>query len=260
MRVITITSGKGGVGKTLTSLNLAFSLIYQGYKVLLLDGDLDLANIDIILKIVPKYNIRDFFKSSLNLDDIIIKTKYGLDIIAAGSGIKDITDLNLDIKNSLNFIINKLTKKYDYIIIDTPSGISNNVLLLNDIASDIFVITTLEPHATTDAYALIKTLSSNYNKLKFFLIINMVKFKGEGIKAFQKISEVSYRFLGVNLFYLGSVPQDDMIQYLIIKNKFKKDFLTKTISGQAWKDITTRFIYDFKFRSYELDYNNFKII
>ena len=207
-RVLSITSGKGGVGKTAVVSNVAVSLAKQGKKVLVIDADLGLANIDVVLGLSPEYNLNHFFNGERSLEEVMIEGPYGLKILPAGSGVQQFTRLDAQLKMRLIDSLDALEEHFDVVLIDTEAGISDNVTYFNVAAQDILVVTTPEPTAITDAYALMKLLSTQYHQKRFLLAVNSVRSADEGLDVFEKLTMVSGRYLDIFLDYLGCIPFD----------------------------------------------------
>ena len=207
-RVLSITSGKGGVGKTAVVSNIAVTLARQGKKVLVIDADLGLANIDVVLGISPEYNLNHFFNGERTLEEVMVEGPYGLKILPAGSGVQQYTRLDGQLKMRLIDSLDALEEHFDVVLIDTEAGISDNVTYFNVAAQDILVVTTPEPTAITDAYALMKLLSTQYHQKRFLLAVNSVRNADEGLDVFEKLTMVSGRYLDIFLDYLGCIPFD----------------------------------------------------
>ena len=207
-RVLSITSGKGGVGKTAVVSNIAAILAKQGKKVLIIDADLGLANIDVVFGISPPYNLNHFFNGERTLEEVMIEGPYGLKILPAGSGVQQYTRLDSQLKMCLIDSLDALEEQFDVVLIDTEAGISDNVTYFNVAAQDILVVTTPEPTAITDAYALMKLLSTQYHQKRFLLAVNSVQGADEGLDVFEKLTMVSGRYLDIFLDYLGCIPFD----------------------------------------------------
>ncbi|MGQ9846486.1 MAG: AAA family ATPase, partial [Bacteroidales bacterium] len=173
-RVISVTSGKGGVGKTNIVANLAYAFIQLGKSVLVIDGDLGLSNIDVLLGLSPRFTIRHFFNGEKTLSEILIKGPGGMTILPASSGVSELVHLDERQKLILLNEIDLFCEDIDFILIDTGAGISSNVLYFNLMAQESIVIATAEPTSITDAYALIKVLSKQYDKKSFQLLVNLV--------------------------------------------------------------------------------------
>lgn len=207
-RVLSITSGKGGVGKTAVVSNIAVALAKQGKKVLIIDADLGLANIDVVLGLSPEYNLNHFFNGERTLEEVMVEGPYGLKILPAGSGVQQYTRLDGQLKMRLIDSLDALEEHFDVVLIDTEAGISDNVTYFNVAAQDILVVTTPEPTAITDAYALMKLLSTQYHQKRFLLAVNSVRGADEGLDVFEKLTMVSGRYLDIFLDYLGCIPFD----------------------------------------------------
>lgn len=219
-RIITVSSGKGGVGKTNLSINLAIAYAAIGKKVVLLDADLGLANVNVILGIIPKYNLYNLIKSNKTMEDILIKTKFGIYLIAGASGFYKIA--NLDDDERKRFITEMSTLSFaDIIIIDTSAGVSNNVISFLEAADEALIITTPEPTAITDAYGIIKIMStelSNSN-IAIKLVVNRVKSVTEAKKVAQKLVNIAGQFLNTKVDYLGYVYDDPIVQNAVLRQK-----------------------------------------
>ncbi len=207
-RVLSITSGKGGVGKTAVVSNVAVTLAKQGKKVLIIDADLGLANVDVVLGLAPPYNLNHFFNGERTLEEIMVEGPHGLKILPAGSGVQQFTRLDSQLKMRLIDSLDALDEHFDVVLIDTEAGISDNVTYFNVAAQDILVVTTPEPTAITDAYALMKLLSTQYHQKRFLLAVNSVRNADEGLDVFEKLTMVSGRYLDIFIDYLGCIPYD----------------------------------------------------
>lgn len=212
IKVITITSGKGGVGKSNFTTNLALCLKKLGKEPLILDADFGLANIEIIFGERPQYNLSHLVNKQCNIEEIITRSKYGVPFISGGSGVKDmlfLTDKQLDDIAS-SFV--KLEDMADILLIDTGAGINEIVLKFSMIADEVYVVVTPEPASITDAYALIKTLVKDFNILpQFKIVINKAASKQEAHEVFSKLAYVANQFLTIQLQYTGYIPYDDKI-------------------------------------------------
>lgn len=214
-RVITVTSGKGGVGKTNTVVNLAIQFRKAGKRVVILDADFGMANIEVMFGAIPKYNLTDMVQKGMPLKNIVAEGPMGVGFISGGSGVADLVDLD---KTQLQYLIQRLKEldeMADIILIDTGAGIGNTVMEFLAGSSEIIVVTTPEPTSITDAYSLLKTLNNTpgflEKKAKIYFLANRVDSKNEGKTLFQNLSVVVNKFLSVQMDYLGIVPQDDAI-------------------------------------------------
>lgn len=217
-RVITVASGKGGVGKTSLSVNMSIAYSRLGKKVLLMDADLGLANINILLGIIPKFTLFDVIKGTKNIEEIIIPYKENVFLIPGASGFYQLSELKDDQKKLLVDNLEKLDD-YDIIIVDAGAGVSNNVLSFIAASSEVIIVTTPEPHAIADAYGIIKVMASRSIDIKMKLIVNMVQNIEQGKKVYQKIADVCLRFLGLKIDNLGYVFEDECVKKSISMQK-----------------------------------------
>jgi flagellar biosynthesis protein FlhG len=218
-RVISVTSGKGGVGKTHTVTNLAISLASLGYSVLVLDADLGLANVDVLLNLKPQGTLHDVLKGSLRLDDILLEGPGGISIIPAASGVEELHELRSEEKLLLLEEIERIAHRYDYLLIDTPAGIGSDVMYFNSAAAEVVCVINGEPTSLTDSYALIKVLSTTYGEKNFSVVVNNVADETEAAAAFKKLTRTVERFLKVNVRYLGWVPADGMVRECVMQQQ-----------------------------------------
>lgn len=203
-RVISVTSGKGGVGKSNIVVNLAIALRRMGERVLILDGDFGLANIDILLNLSPEATVSDVVNGEAQLRDIVCRSHHGVHVLPSSSGILGIDGLNQSAKSRITEELEELDFEYDTLIIDTAAGISSDVVWLNSTADDVVVVATPEPTSITDAYAMMKVLNQQYKIKNVKLLVNQVKNAEEGLKVYNRIAEVTDRFLHLGIDYLGS--------------------------------------------------------
>jgi len=224
-RTISITSGKGGVGKTTMVANMAYALAQKGNRVLLFDGDMGMANIDIMFGIKTEFSIMDVLRGEKQIHEVITPLAPNISLIPGGSGIVELNRLNAFERRSLVDAVSSLDYKYDYLLIDTAPGIADNVLYLNSAAQVSAVVITPDPASLADSYALIKVLNKEYKETKFSIICNQVRDEAEGLSLFNRFSEVVNRFLYIGLDYWGAVPQDQLFrrstqnQRLILKHE-----------------------------------------
>ncbi|HXV19580.1 MAG TPA: MinD/ParA family protein [Desulfuromonadales bacterium] len=218
-RVFSVTSGKGGVGKTAIVSNLAMVLAKKGKKVLVIDADLGLANIDVIFGLAPRYNLNNFFNGEQSLRGIIADGPRGIKILPAGSGIQRFTHLDAGMKMHFLEELGTLHGEFDVVLIDTESGISENVTYFNAAAQDILVVTTPDPTAITDAYTLMKLLSTRYDQKQFYLVVNFAGSSEEGLEVFQKLTMVSHRYLDISIDFLGCITADKRMPEALRRQK-----------------------------------------
>ena len=207
-RIIAVSSGKGGVGKTNCVANLAMYFAGINKKVLILDADLGLCNIDVLFGIRHKYNIKHVLNGMKSLKDIILEGPRGIQIIPAGSGIQELTNINNEQRHKLISTLEQYDMPVDVVLIDTGAGIADNVLFFCDCAHEIVVVTTPEPTSITDAYALIKLLSRNKVERNISVLINMARSEQEAMEAFRQIAYTVDLFLPISVNYLDYLPSD----------------------------------------------------
>ncbi len=214
-RVITITSGKGGVGKSSTAVNLAIQFRKLGYRVMIFDADFGLANIEVMFGAIPKFNLSDVIYRGKNLEDIIVEGPMGVNFISGGSGVFEMTNMSTDNLRYLTAKLSQLEAMADIIIVDTGAGISESVLQFITACNEVILITTPEPTSITDSYALLKALSRHpdYDKdnTEIKVVTNRVSGDDEGKSLFAKLSIVVNKFLRIELKHLGIIPQDTHI-------------------------------------------------
>lgn len=219
VKVIAVTAGKGGVGKSNVSVNLAVALAQQDKNVMLLDADLGLANIDIMLGLHTKYNLSHVIQGVCHLSDIILHGPNGIRVIPASSGTEFMTQLSPAEHAGIIDSFNELTDDLDYMIIDTAAGISDTVLSFTRSSQELIVVVCDEPTSLTDAYALIKVMSKRYEWKHFHILANMVRNMKDGRELFNKLFRVSEQFLDVHLDYLGAIPFDEHVHKAVKKQK-----------------------------------------
>ncbi|MFC2476023.1 MAG: MinD/ParA family protein [Catonella sp.] len=222
-RVITITSGKGGVGKSNLAINLAISLSRLGKKVIVLDADFGLANIEVMLGIRPQYNLSDLMFRGRSLSEIITKGPENVGFISGGSGIREMTSLTREQLINLSARLSELDRQADVVIIDTGAGISENVMEFVMSSAEVFLIATPEPTSITDAYALLKTLNHQPEFTRehchIKLIANKVNNEKNGKELFEKLSVVADKFLNISLEYMGAIPSDTNMSKAVMKQQ-----------------------------------------
>jgi flagellar biosynthesis protein FlhG len=219
-RIVTVASGKGGVGKTNTSVNMALAYARMGKKVVVMDADLGLANVNVILNMIPKYNLYHVIRKQKTMREILVETEYGISIVAGASGFSKIA--NLTDEERLNFIEELSTlSNADIIIIDTGAGVSINVVDFIAAADDAVIITTPEPTAITDAYGIIKIIATEIDNLSISvkLVVNRVHNVAEGKKVADRLIGIASQFLNTKVDYLGFIYEDPVVSQAVLKQK-----------------------------------------
>jgi flagellar biosynthesis protein FlhG len=219
-RIITVTSGKGGVGKTNVSVNMALAYARIGKKVVVMDADLGLANVNVMLNMIPKFNLYHVIRKQKTMKEIMIDTEYGISIVAGASGFSKIANLN---DGERQYFISELEtlSTADIIIIDTSAGVSSNVLDFVAAANDAVIVTTPEPPAITDAYGIIKIIATEINSLNLGLklVVNRVRNVAEAKKVADKMISITGQFLNLKVEYLGFIYEDDSVPRSVLRQR-----------------------------------------
>ena len=219
-RIIAITSGKGGVGKSNLSVNMAIAYAQQGKKVMLIDGDLGMANVNILMNIVPQYNLMHVINKQKKMQEIINDTEFGIKFIAGANGFSKIANLTVEELDDFAKQFAMLGNS-DIIIIDTGAGIANNVLQFVSAADEVYVVTTPEPTAITDAYGIIKIITTELpdREMNIKLLVNRVHSADEGKRISERIINIVGQFLNKKVDYIGFVYDDPVVQASVIRQK-----------------------------------------
>ena len=224
-RIIAVTSGKGGVGKTFLSANLATALTRRGQRVLVLDADLGLANLDVVLNLHPKITLHDVFTGKSTLEDAVIQTPGGFDALLAGSGMVEYSRLTPEVRNQFLSVIQALTPKYDVVLLDTGAGISDVVLFSISLASEVLVVATPEPTSLTDAYAAIKVLAMQQKRQHVRMVVNQAARPGDGRAITSQLQQVLERFVATDsgrplrLIHMGDIPADLAVRDAVMRRQ-----------------------------------------
>lgn len=222
--MISITSGKGGVGKTSIAINLGYGLLKKGKRVLLVDGDLGLANVDVMFGLDVKATIRDILEKGADPIEAVVYVEDGFGVLPASSGVPEMVTLGTDEQNAFVMALKTISRDFDYVLLDTAAGIGSAVLWFNDIAKYNMVILNPNPTSLTDAYALIKTMSKRFKRERFYVALNATKQAHEGRVTYESLAKASKKFLDVDLEYLGSIPDDNAVNLAVGKQiPFMKD-------------------------------------
>ena len=240
VRVITIASGKGGVGKTNVSVNLALALAGTGKDVTILDADLGLANIDVMLGLHSDKNLSNVMNGECDLEEILLDGPNGIKVIPASSGVKDMAEMTAAQHAGLVSAFSELSHNIDILLVDTAAGISDSVTSFSRAAQEVIVVVCDEPASITDAYALIKLLNKEQGIFKFHILANMVSGPQQGREVYDKLSKVSDRFLDVALDYLGHVPFDEHLQKAIKRQKAVVEAFPRSRASQAFQTLSKK--------------------
>lgn len=245
-RIITVTSGKGGVGKSSTSINLALWFRRQGKRVIILDADFGLANIEVMFGVIPKYTLADIMFKGKELKDIITYGPEGVMFVSGGSGVARLVNLDNEQIKRLVYKLTELDKLADVIIIDTGAGISPSVLEFAAASPEIVVVTTPEPTSITDSYALLKALAMyqgfDPSAANIYLLANKVNSLEQSSTVFDKLSSVVEKFLNIHINYVGAVPQDQYITKAVMKQMPVSIAYPSSGSARAFERISKRLI------------------
>jgi len=217
-RVIAVTSGKGGVGKTNTSINLAISLADKGNRVILLDADLGLANVEVLLGLNSIYTIQHVIDGQRSMSEILVKGPGGIAVVPGTSGIAKLADLSPKARNRIMEGLRELQARSDFIIIDTMAGIGRSATSFVVAADEVLLVSTPEPSSIVDAYAMLKTIYQNRENAIVRLIANMVINKKQASAVYSKLSNVSQQYLGRKLSYLGMIARDPHVNQAVMQS------------------------------------------
>ena len=242
-KVLAVTSGKGGVGKTFVSANLAAALVKRGHKVLVLDADLGLANLDVVLNLYPKITLHDVFTGKAKLEEAILPAPGGFSVLLAGSGMVEYSRLTPEVRGEFLRIMESLVPHYDVVLLDTGAGISDVVLFAVSLASEVLMVATPEPTSLTDAYATIKVLVGQQRRHNVRLIINQATRSGSGAAITKQLQQVLDRFVvtepgrGLQLVHLGDIPVDAEVRQAIMRRQLLMQFVPTCPAAQAIQQI-----------------------
>lgn len=239
-RIITITSGKGGVGKTNIVANLGFTLSRFGKKVLIFDADLGLGNLDILLGLTPEYNLSHVIRREKQLSEIVVPGPGRLQILPAASGIQELTSLSSEDRYLVFSQLEAFIRDFDIMLIDTAAGISSNVLFFNINADEIIVVATPEPTSITDAYALMKVLSVKYGTDHFKLVVNAAANDTEALDVFRQINLVASQFLDVKIDYYGGIVLDENLRKGVRQQKVVSELSPLTKASRNFASLARK--------------------
>lgn len=240
VQVIAVTGGKGGVGKTSVSVNLALALADLGRRVMLLDADLGLANVDVMLGLTPKRNLADVIEGECELRDVIIQGPGGIRIVPASSGAANMVRLTSQQHAGLIQAFSDISDSIDVLIIDTAAGIGDGVTSFVRAAQEVLLVVTDEPTSITDAYALVKLLNRDFGLSRFRVLANMTQSPEEGRNLYTKLTKVTERFLDVALQYVGSIPTDDLVRKAVQKQRAVYEAYPRSKCAQAYRAVAQK--------------------
>lgn len=240
VKVIAVTGGKGGVGKTNVSLNTAIALGQQGKRVLVLDADLGLANCDVMLGLRVERNLSHVLSGECELDEILVEGPAGIKIVPATSGSQNMVELSPSEHAGLIRAFSELNTEFDILIVDTAAGISDMVLSFSRAAQDVMVVVCDEPTSITDAYALIKVLSREHGVYKFKIVANMVRSLREGQELFAKLSKVTDRFLDISMELAATIPYDENMRKATRRQKVIVELFPSSPASVAFRALATK--------------------
>ena len=240
VQVIAVTGGKGGVGKSNVSVNLSIALAELGRRVVLLDADLGLANIDVLLGISAKQNISNVLSGDCTLTDVLVTGPHGIRIIPAASGTQAMASLTPREHAGLIQAFSTIADQLDVLLVDTAAGISDSVVSFIKASQEVIIVLTDEPTSITDAYALIKLLNRDHGLFRFRVLANMVKTSQDGHNLFAKLTKVTDRFLDVALQYVGSVPYDESVKRSVQRQRAVIDIYPRSKAAIAYKSLAKK--------------------
>lgn len=240
IKVIAVTGGKGGVGKSNVSLNMSIAMAQQGKRVLVFDADLGLANVDVMLGLRVEKNLSHLLAGECELEDILVEGPHGIKIVPATSGTRNMVELSPNEHAGLIRAFSELRESFDVLVVDTAAGISDMVLSFSRAAQDVMVVVCDEPSSITDAYALIKVLNRDYGVFRFKIVANMVRSLREGQELFAKLSKVTDKFLDIAIELVAIVPFDENVRKAVRRQKTIVDVFPRSPAAIAFKTLASR--------------------
>lgn len=245
-KVVAVTSGKGGVGKTFVSANLAAAMAKRGLRVLVLDADLGLANLDVVLNLYPKVTLHDVFTGKAKLEEAIIRAPGGFSVLLAGSGMVEYSRLTPEVRDDFLRIMGGLVPHYDIVLLDTGAGISDVVLFAVSLASEVLVVATPEPTSLTDAYATVKVLVGQQKRQNIRMVINQTARIGDGRAITLQLQQVLDRFVAtepgrpVKLIHMGDIPADTAVRQAVMRRQLLVQSAPGSPAGLAMAQLAQK--------------------
>jgi len=240
VQVIAVSGGKGGVGKTNTSINLAIALSEIGKQVMVLDADLGLANIDVMLGIHPKFDLSHVLSGEKTLNEVVVEGPAGVKFVPGASGIQRMSELSPAEHAGIISAFSDIGPDVDTLIVDTAAGISDTVISFTRASQEVIVVVCDEPASITDAYAIIKLLSQEYGTIRFRILANMVHSAQEGRELYNKMCRVTDRYLDVMLSFMGAIPYDENLKKAVKQQKAVVSAYPRSKSAQAYKNLARK--------------------
>ncbi|MFN9103668.1 MAG: MinD/ParA family protein [Betaproteobacteria bacterium] len=246
--IMAVTSGKGGVGKTFVSANLAVALARHGRRVLVLDADLGLANLDVVLNLFPKITLHDVFTGKASLPEAVLPAPGGFHVLLAGSGMVEYSRMTPEVRDKLQQVIDEVAPRFDHVLLDTGAGISDVVLYTVGLAGQVLVVATPEPTSLTDAYATIKVLATTQGRRQIRLLVNQVRGTSEARAVRQQLQQVVDRYVNptldspVRLELVGEVPSDPAVRESVLRRQLLLEMLPGTPPALALLQVARRLV------------------
>jgi len=240
VRVIAVTSGKGGVGKTSVSVNLSVAMALTGRQVMLLDGDLGLANVDVMLGLQPSYNLAHVLDGKCTLEDTLMPGPGGIMVVPASSGKRHMAELSPLQNAGLVQAFSELSRPIDVLIVDTAAGIADSVITFSQASQEVIVVVTGDPTSLTDAYALIKVLNRDNGVERVQVLVNMVRDTAEAQSIYENLRRVAERFLDVTLSFIGGVPHDEWLKRSVRRQRAVVEAYPNCASSEAFRQLARK--------------------
>lgn len=248
-RVITVTSGKGGVGKSNMAVNLALHFTSQGKKVIIFDADFGLANVEVMFGTVPKYNLSDVLYGNMRVEDIVTPGPNGIGFVSGGSGVTTLNNLSDSQLRRISTSLSSLDSLCDILIVDTGAGVGNQVMDFVLASPEVILVSTPEPSSITDSYALLKAMYKNPGFMadtRVYLVANKVDSEIEGRAVYDKMNQVVTKFLSGHVEYLGMIPQDNNLEKCVRAQQVVSKVLPQSKSAKAFGEICNKLLCDGK--------------